>query len=59
MIKPLLTSKEKKKSLKTRKRSIPAPIMEVVLEDPPTPKKEKVSKREADVMAAHDDFGKY
>jgi len=59
VLKPLLTSKEKKKSLKTRKRSIPAPIMEVALEDPPTPKKAKVTTREADVMAAHDDFGKY
>jgi hypothetical protein len=59
MIKPLLTSKEKKKSLKARKRSFPAPIMEVVLEDPPTPKKEKPGKREADIMAAEDDFGKY
>ena len=59
VIKPLLGAKEKKKSMKARKRSIAAPVLEVVLEDPPTPEKVKPGKREADIMAAEDDFGKY
>ena len=53
-----MTSKEKKKKFKARKKSIPEPIIEE-LEDPPTPEvKERTQKEEA-IMNCQDDFGKY